>query len=71
MTTNTDEHERTSLLTAAGVGGAVACCPALELLGGAAVLGGLTATIGVSMGVTYVTVIGVGGILAALLASGD
>lgn len=70
MTTDNDDHDRPSLLSAAGLGGAVACCLALELLGGAAILGGLAAAIGLSTGLTYVAIIGVGGILAALLAVG-
>jgi hypothetical protein len=65
MTTDTDDHP--SLLSAAGIGGAVACCLGLELLGGAAVLGGLAAAIGLSTGHIYVGIIGVGGVLAALL----
>jgi hypothetical protein len=70
MTTDTDDPDHTSLLSAAGIGGAVACCLALELLGGAAVLGGLAAAIGLSTGLIYVAVIGVGGVFAALFASG-
>ena len=63
-----DEPE--SFLTYAGIGGAIACCAALELLGGAALLGGLAAVIGFSTGLTYLVVIGVGGIITALLVLG-
>lgn len=59
-----------SLLSYAGVGGAVVCCAALELLGGVAILGGLAATVGLSTGLTYLIVVGIGGILAAVLALG-
>lgn len=62
------EEESGSLLAYAGVGGVVACCLALELLGGAIILGGLAATIGLSTGLTYLVVLGVGGALAVLLA---
>jgi hypothetical protein len=69
MTTNNDDN-RTSLLSAAGIGRAVACCLAFELLGGTALLSGLVAAIGLSTGLTYVAVVGLGGILAALLVVG-
>lgn len=59
-----------SWLPSAGVGGAVACCLGLEVLGGAAVLGGLATTIGLSTGVTYLAVVGLGGVVALLLAAG-
>lgn len=59
-----------SLLSYAGVGGAVVCCAALELLGGVAILGGLAATVGLSTGLTYLIVVGIGGILVAVLALG-
>lgn len=62
--------EPESLLTYAGIGGAVACCAALELLGGTALLGGLAAVIGVSTGLTYLAVVGLGGILAVLFVRG-
>ena len=59
-----------SLLTYAGIGGAIACCAALELLGGAALLGGLAAVIGLSTGLTYLAIVGVGGIITVLLTLG-
>ena len=59
-----------SWLPYAGVGGVVACCLGLEMLGGAAVLGGLAATIGLSTGVTYLAVVGLGGLIALLFAAG-
>lgn len=59
-----------SRLSYAGVGGVVVCCLGLEVLGGAAVLGGLATTIGLSTGVTYLTVVGLGGLVALLLAVG-
>lgn len=58
-------NEGSSVLPYAGLGGVVACCLALELLGGAAVLSGVAATVGLSIGLTYVTVAGVMGILVA------
>lgn len=59
-----------SLLTSAGFGGVAVCCLGIELLGGAVILGGLAATIGLSTGLTYLVVAGIGGLLAALLALG-
>jgi hypothetical protein len=59
-----------SWLPSVGVGGVVACCLGLEMLGGAAVLGGLAATIGLSTGVTYLAVVGLGGLIALLFAAG-
>lgn len=58
--------EGTGLVAYAGLGGLVACCAVIELLGGAVVLGGLAAFLGLSTGITYVTIAGVGGILAAM-----
>lgn len=58
-----------SWLPYAGVGGLVACCLGLELLGGAVVLGGLAATIGLSTGLTYLAVVGLGGLVALGLAA--
>lgn len=63
-----DESE--SLLTYAGFGGVAACCLGIELLGGAALLGGLAATVGLSTGLTYLIIAGIGGIVAALLVLG-
>lgn len=63
-----DESE--SLLTYAGFGGVAVCCLGIELLGGAAILGGLAAAVGLSTGLTYLAVAGVGGLVAALLALG-
>ncbi|MFC6616222.1 hypothetical protein ACFQAS_15050 [Halopenitus salinus] len=59
-----------SWLPYAGVGGVVACCLGLELLGGAVVVGGLAATIGLSTGVTYLAVVGLGGLVALFVAAG-
>lgn len=66
MTNNDPE----SLLTSAGLGGAVVCCAALELLGGTALLGGFAAVLGLSTGLTYLTVVGLGGLLAVLFVIG-
>jgi hypothetical protein len=55
-----DETE--SFLPYAGVGGIAVCCFGIELLGGAAILGGLAATVGLSTGLTYLVVVGVGGL---------
>ena len=62
--------DSTSLLAYAGIGGAVACCAALELLGGAALLGGLAAALGLATGLTYLAVVGLAGLLATGLAYG-
>lgn len=59
-----------SWLPYAGVGGAVVCCLALEVLGGAVLLGGIATVIGLSAGVTYLVVVGLGAVLAGLLAVG-
>lgn len=59
-----------SLLAYAGLGGVAICRLGIEVLGGAAILGGLAATIGFSTGLTYLVIAGVGGVLAALLAVG-
>ena len=61
-------EKESSLLTYAGLGGVVACCLALELLGGAAILGGVAAVVGLSTGLTYLAVVGVAGVLTAFLA---
>ena len=65
-----DGDEPESLLTYAGIGGAVVCCAALELLGGTVLLGGLAAVIGLSTGLTYLAVIGAGGVSTVLLVLG-
>ncbi|MFC4452025.1 MULTISPECIES: hypothetical protein [Halorussus] len=57
-----------SWLPYAGVGGAVVCCLAIELLGGAVILGGIAAAVGLSTGLTYLLAVGLGGMLAGLLA---
>lgn len=59
--------ENSSLLTYAGLGGIVACCLALELLGGTVVLGSVAAVVGLSTGLMYVAVVGLTGVLVALL----
>jgi MFS superfamily sulfate permease-like transporter len=64
----TDDTE--SWLPYAGIGGLTVCCVALEVLGGVAVVSGLAAAIGLSTGLTYAVVIGLGGLLAALLVAG-
>lgn len=65
-----EDDETASLLTSAGLGGVVVCCLGIELLGGAAILGGFAALSGLSTGLTYLVVAGVGGALAALLVIG-
>lgn len=65
-----DDGTFESLLTYAGLGGAGICCLAIELVGGTAILGGLAATVGLSTGLTYLATVGVGGLVAALLALG-
>jgi hypothetical protein len=65
-----DADESESLLAYVGFGGVAACCLGIELLGGAAILGGLATTIGLSTGVTYLVVAGIGGLLAAGLTLG-
>lgn len=57
-------EDRSSLLTTAGIGGAVVCCAALEVLGGAALLGGIAAVIGISTSIAYLTAVGLGGLVA-------
>lgn len=56
-------EEGNSLLTTAGIGGAVVCCAALEVLGGVALLSGVAAMIGVSTSIAYLTAVGLGGLL--------
>lgn len=65
-----EEEDAESLLAYAGLGGVAICCLGIELLGGAVILGGLAAMIGLSTGLTYLVVAGVGGIFAALLTVG-
>lgn len=64
------DPESDSLLAYAGLGGTVACCAALELLGGTALVGGLAAAVGFSIGLTYAVIVGLGGILAVLFVLG-
>ena len=52
-----DESDSESLLPYAGVGGIVVCYLGIELLGGAAIVSGLAATIGLSTGVTYLGIV--------------
>ncbi|WP_254538725.1 hypothetical protein [Halomarina litorea] len=59
-----------SLLPYAGVGGVALCCLGLELLGGAALLSGVVAAVGVSAEVGYLVVVGIGGLVAVLLVAG-
>lgn len=59
-----------SLLPSAGIGGVVICCVTLELLGGAAILGGLAAMVGLSTSLTYLAFIGGGGLVMVLLVLG-
>lgn len=59
-----------SVVAYAGLGGVAVCCLGIELLGGAAILGGLATAVGFSTGLTYLAVAGMGGVLAALLAVG-
>lgn len=65
-----DELDSESFLPYAGLGGLVICCLDIELLGGAAIVGGLAATVGLSTGAASLVVIGVGGLVATLLALG-
>ena len=57
-------------LSYAGLGGAVACCLGLELLGGVAVVGGLGAALGLTVDLAYGGIVVLGGILAVLAAVG-
>lgn len=59
-----------SVVPYAGVGGIAVCCLGLELLGGAAILGGLATTIGLSTGLTYLAVVGISGLMAVVIAFG-
>lgn len=65
MATDEGPGEGMELIAYAGLGGAVVCCAVIELLGGAIILGGLAAFLGLSTGVTYLAVGGVGGLVAA------
>ena len=65
-----DESHSESLLPYAGLGGIGVCCLGIELLGGAAIMSGLAATVGLSTGTTYLGVVGVGGLALALLVLG-
>lgn len=56
----------TELAAYVGLGGALACCAVIELLGGAVILGGLAAFLGLSTTVTYLGVGAAGGSIAAL-----
>lgn len=62
--------EGASLVAYAGVGGALACCAVIELLGGAVILGGLATVLGLSTGLTYLAIAGLGGLVAAGAALG-
>lgn len=57
-------------LSYAGLGGAVACCLGLELLGGVATVGGLGAALGLAVNLVYGGVVVLGGVLAVLVAIG-
>lgn len=46
------------------------CCAVIEILGGAVILGGLAAFLGLSTTVTYLAIAGAGGLMAALAALG-
>lgn len=59
-----------SWLPYAGLGGVTVCCLGLELLGGAAVMSGLAAAVGLSTGLTYAAIVGFGGLLATVFAAG-
>lgn len=61
-----DAGEGMELVAYAGLGGAVTCCAVIELLGGAIILGGLAAFLGLSTGTTYLVVGAVGALVAAL-----
>lgn len=64
------DDDSESLLAYAGFGGAAICCLGIELLGGAALLGGLAATIGLSTGLTYLVIVGGGALGVVLLVRG-
>ena len=66
MIPDNDNYEWPSLLSAAGIGGTVACCLVLELFGGAALRGGVATAIGLSTGLMYTTVVGTGVLMAFL-----
>lgn len=57
------DDDSESLLAYTGLGGAAVCCLGIELLGGAAILGGLAATIGLSTGLTYLVIVGGGALV--------
>jgi hypothetical protein len=63
-------NDGSSLLGYAGVGGVVAYCLVLDLLGGVAVLGSVAAAVGLSTGLTYVAVVGLAGVLMVVLTLG-
>lgn len=56
-----------SLIAYAGIGGLTGCCLPIELLGGAAILSGISAVIGISTGILYLAAIGITGLTAAAL----
>ncbi|MFB6206601.1 MAG: hypothetical protein ABEJ05_08775 [Haloglomus sp.] len=67
------EETSDSVLSFPGVGsitvlGGVICCMGLKLIGGAALFGGLAATVGLSTGLVTFLVGGVGGMLLAVIA---
>lgn len=64
MPSDTDS-DTVSAVTYAGLGGAVVCCAALELLGGVAIVSGLATAIGLSTGLTYLAVVGATGLVVA------
>lgn len=65
-----NNNDAESLLPYIGIGGIAVCCLGIELLGGAVVLGGLAATIGLSTEMTYLIVTGVGGLIITLFVVG-
>ena len=58
---------KNSQLFTFGLGGIVACCGAIELLGGAAALGGIASVLGLSTGLTYLILVGLAGSFSALI----
>jgi hypothetical protein len=59
--------EENSILTYAGIGGLTGCCLLIELLGGAAILSGISTVIGLSTSVTFLAAIGFTGLTTAAL----
>jgi hypothetical protein len=59
--------EENSTLTYAGIGGLTGCCLLIELLGGAAILSGISTAIGLSNSIIYLAAIGITGLTTTAL----